>query len=129
MKKLVAFALSAIMMLSAVSALAYGQVDYSIVSSSKTVFSNGHSSAVTSTGKDWYITMTSHNLSSKKQGAVRIHDGYNARSATWVYKGNSTTTHGYNTGYTGGGYSVQMRGRADSNNTDANVSYSGVFYY
>lgn len=130
MKKVFAMVLCATVICFVASALAYGKINYSIFSQSTEDFSSGLSgTTVTTTGATWYISEDAGNLSDQNKAQVRVHRGYDAMSASWFYSGkNNKTPHGYNTGYTGGGYDVDIRGRLASPNTGM-ILFGGEFGY
>lgn len=80
-----------------------------------------------SSGKSWHLTWSNQNLSSRNRAVVRIHAGYDAASASWVYSSASTSYHPYNPGFGYGNRDVQMRGRMD-NRDSGKINVSGTFY-
>ena len=129
MKKILAVVLTLSLVLAfAGSAMAVG-TRFHIVTSSTTSFQTG-CSVERKTGNHWFVRLDEEmsNLSPTHRAVVRIHEGYNAISATWVYSGPNETEHGYNSGKTGTVYNVSFRGRLDNRDSGL-LEFHGYFHH
>lgn len=81
-------------------------------------------SAVESEGYYWTAAFTG--AASNKRVVARVHAGYDAASATWVYSGYSTTSHPYVDEYADGWAMVTLRARVD-NRDQGPITISGTF--
>jgi hypothetical protein len=132
MKKISVLLLCALVLCIAASALAsepYEASPFDESTSSITTFLTLTSPA-RSTGKNWHIEWGKYaNMESNRRAVVRVHAGYNAASATWVYSTKSSAYHPYKTGYGNGGAKVELRGRLDNRDGDNGaIRLQGKFF-
>ena len=83
-----------------------------------------------SSGARWDIEWGSRtNIASNRRAVVRVHCGYDAASATWVYSSKSTAYHDYNDGFGYGACDTELRGRLDNRDSaQAPLIVNGSFF-
>ncbi|MGI6215275.1 MAG: hypothetical protein ACOYIT_05305 [Christensenellales bacterium] len=130
MKKISVLLLCALVLCIAASASAYDPSYFNKEVYSITNLKTLTSPPKSSTGKNWHIEWGSAaNMESYRRAVVRVHAGYNAASATWVYSTKSSAYHPYKTGYGNGGAKVELRGRLDNRDGDyAPIILQGYFF-
>ena len=129
MKKMIAVVLVLTMVLAfASSAMATG-TRFDIVTDSTSSLKTGCVVA-SKTGAHWFMRLDEDmsNLSSTHRAVVRIHEGANAISATWVYSGPNETERGYNAGKAGTVYNVSFRGRLDNRDSGL-LEFHGYYHH
>ncbi len=132
MKKFVAFILAMVMVFTfAVSAMAVPQrkgYTFHVTTTSTTVYQIGCSGIQKSENK-WYISLNEKdsNLSPTHRAVARVHHGFDAASATYVYSGPSTNQHGYNADCQGYMDGLSFRARLDNRDTGT-LEFHGTFY-
>ena len=129
MKKILAVVLTLSLVLAFAGSAMADRNRFDIVTTSTTSFQTG-CYGITKTGPRWFIKLDEDmsNLSPTHRAVVRIHEGYNAISATWVYSGPNETEHGYNSGKTGTVNNVSFRGRLDDRDSGL-LEFHGYFYH
>lgn len=135
MKKKVAFLLALVMAFAlAGSALASDnehmvtmRYTFHITTSSTSEYQVG-CSGIEKTENRWYIILdeSRSNLSPTHRAVTRVHDGYNAASATWVYSGPSRNEHPYNADCQGVKNNLSYRGRLDDRDSGV-LEFHGTF--
>lgn len=132
MKKFVAFILAMVMVfacvVSAMAAPLRQGYKFDVSTTSTTEFKTG-CSGMSKTENKWYISLNAgiSNLSSTHRAVARVHHGYDAASATYVYSGPSTTVHGYNADCQGFMSGLSFRARLDNRDTGT-LEFHGTFY-
>lgn len=115
MKKFVAAVLVVVMIFSVSSMAMAASTRFNIVTDSTTVLQIG-TPKYNRTMTYWivYVDMSTSNLSPTHRAVTRVHKGFDAVSATWVYSGENPTARGYNTGTANDVTGLTFRGRLDN---------------
>lgn len=121
MKKFLAMILCAIMVC-AVATNAMAATISGTLTSTKT-FKNV-TTTVAIEGSDWTASFTG--ASSTQRVVARVHAGYDAASASWVFSGYSTTPHDYKPEYMYTSELITLRARIDTRDVGP-ITISGVF--
>ncbi|MEG1983633.1 MAG: hypothetical protein RR037_07890 [Alistipes sp.] len=123
MKKFAALILTLIMMVS-ISSVA-SAVSFDIVTTSKDVYQVG-TQIFSTNNYNWFINvnMGTSNIALDHRAVVRVHQGVNAASATWVYGAPNGASHPYISGYKDG---LTFRGRLDNRDSGL-LEFHGTFY-
>ena len=115
MKKFVAGVLVVVMIFSVSSMAMAASTRFNIVTDSTTVLRIG-TPKYNRTMTYWivYVDMSTSNLSPTHRAVTRVHKGFDAVSATWVYSGENPTARGYNAGTANNVTGLTFRGRLDN---------------
>ena len=115
MKKFVAAVLVVVMIFSVSSMDMAASTRFNIVTDSTTVLQIG-TPKYNRTMTYWivYVDMSTSNLSHTHRAVTRVHKGFDAVSATWVYSGENPTARGYNAGTANNVTGLTFRGRLDN---------------
>ena len=115
MKKFVAAVLVVVMIFSVSSMAMAASTRFNIVTDSTTVLQIG-TPKYNRTMTYWivYVDMSTSNLSPTHRAVTRVHKGFDAVSATWVYSGENPTARGYNAGTANNVPGLTFRGRLDN---------------
>lgn len=108
----------------------YSQAPFSVETTSKMDFKVGTEKLNKKRGSDWYLSvnMDKSNISDTHRAVVRVYKGTEVISATWVYSGESTTPHGYNSDCQKGMNGITFRARLDTRDSGTLV-FKGRFCY
>lgn len=115
MKKLFSAVLVVVMVLSVTSMALAASTRFNIVTDSTTVLQVG-TPQYNRTMQYWsvYVDMSTSNISPTHRAVTRVHKGYDAASATWVYSGENPTARGYKVGIALSETGLTFRGRLDN---------------
>lgn len=115
MKKFVAAVLVVVMIFSVSSMAMAASTRFNIVTDSTTVLQIG-TPKYNRTMTYWivYVDMSTSNLSPTHRAVTRVHKGFDAVSATWVYSDENPTARGYNAGTANNVTGLTFRGRLDN---------------
>lgn len=127
MKKVLTVILCVMIMSMVTCAFAETKIEWN---GSDTVNLHSWSSPATSSGARWHIEWgNSTNIASDRRALVRVHSGYDAASASWVYSTKSTAYHDYNSGFGYGLRNTELWGRLDNRDgARAPLKVDGYFF-
>ena len=124
----------AILMLLCISSVVSASVNYTPstfnCTTSDTVNYRSLTTPAESTGSQWHIEWDDNsNIASNRRAVIRVHEGEEAASATWVYSTLSSSYHPYKSGFGNGDAMVELRGRLDNRDgAQAPLCLVGTFY-